>query len=66
MERDNDNQIIIKDNWLCKLEEVVIEGLEVEIIIKIKKARGKDKEVVRIVEEMKKAKIKQFREKNSG
>jgi len=66
MERDNDNQIIIKDNWLCKLEEVVIEGLEVEIIIKIKKARSKDKEVVRIVEEMKKAKIKQFREKNSG
>ena len=38
MERDNDNQIIIKDNWLCKLEEVVIEGLEVEIIEKIKKS----------------------------
>ena len=58
MERDNDNQIIIKDNWLCKLEEVVIEGPEVEIIIKIKKARSKDEEVVRIVEEMKRAKVK--------
>jgi len=57
-EKDNDNQIIIKDNWLCKLEEVVIEELEIEIIEKIKKARGKDKEVVRIVEEMKKAKVK--------
>ena len=58
MERDNDNQIIIKDNWLCKLEEVVIEGPEVEIIIKIKKARSKDEEVVRIVEEIKRAKVK--------
>ena len=62
MERDNDNQIIIKDNWLCKLEEVVIEGLEVEIIEKIKKARSKDEEVVRIVEEMKKAKVKAIQE----
>ncbi len=49
---------ITKDNWLCKLEEVVIEGPEVEIIKKIKKARSKDEEVVRIVEEMKKAKVK--------
>jgi len=57
-EKDNDNQIIIKDNWLCKLEEVVIEELEIEIIEKTKKARGKDKEVVRIVEEMKKVKVK--------
>ena len=57
-EKDNDNQIIIKDNWLHKLEEVVIEGPEVEIIEKIKKARGKDEEVVRIVEEIKKAKVK--------
>ena len=58
IDKDNENQIIIKDNWLCKLEEVIIEGLEVEIIEKIKKARGKDKEVVRIVEEIKKAKVK--------
>ena len=58
MERDNDNQIIIKDNWLCKLEEVVIEGPEVEIIIKRKKASSKDEEVVRIVEDMKRAKVK--------
>ena len=57
-EKDNDNQIIIKDNWFCKLEEVVIEGPEVEVIEKIKKARGKDEEVVRIVEKMKKAGVK--------
>jgi len=58
MKKDNNNQIIIKDNWLCKLEEAVIEGPEVDIIERIKKARGKDEEIVRIVEEMKKAKIK--------
>jgi len=63
MERDNDNQIIIKDNWLCKLEEVVIEGFEIkDIIEKIKKASGKDEEVVKIVEEMKKAKVKAIQE----
>ena len=49
---------MIKDCWLYSLYEVVIEGPEVEIIKKIKKARGKNKEVVRVVEEMKKAEIK--------
>ena len=43
---------------MCKLEEVVIEGSKVEIIEKIKKARDKDKEVVRIVEEIKKVEVK--------
>jgi len=56
--KDNKNQIIIKDNWLCKLEEVIIEEPEVDIIEKIKKARGKNKEVVRIVKEMKKVGVK--------
>ena len=58
VDKDNENQIIIKDNWLCRLEEVIIEESEVEIIEKIKKTRGKDEEVVRIVEEIKKAGVK--------
>ena len=53
VDRDNKNQIFIKDNWICSIQEVVIEGPEVDILEKIKKARSKDKEVVRIVEEMK-------------
>ena len=57
-DKDNENQIIIKDNWLRKLEEVIIEGPEVDIIEKIKKARDKNEEVVRIVEEMKKVEVK--------
>jgi len=38
MDKDNENQAIIKDNWLCKLEKVIIEGVEVEIVEKIKKS----------------------------
>ena len=51
-ENNNSNQTLIKDHWICNLLEVVIEGLEVDIIEKIKIARGKDKEIVRIVKEM--------------
>jgi len=61
VEKDNDNQVFIKDNWICSLEEVVIEGPEIDIVEKIKKARSKDEEVVRIVEKMKKAKVKELR-----
>ena len=58
VENDNDNQVFIKDNWIHSLEEVVIEGLEVDIVEKIKKARSKDEEIIKVVEEMKKAKVK--------
>ena len=61
IEKDNDNQIFIKDCWLHSLHKVVIEEPEVNILEKIKKARSKDKEVVKVVEEMKKAEIKTVR-----
>ena len=38
VEKDNDNQVFIKDCWLCSLQEVVIEGPEVDIVEKIKKS----------------------------
>ena len=60
VENDNNNQVFIKDNWICRLKEVVIERPKVEIIEKIKKARSKDKDIVRVVEEMKKAKVKKL------
>jgi len=41
--------------------EVVVEGPEVDILEKIKKARSKDEDVVRVVEEMKKAGVKELR-----
>ena len=58
VDKDNENQVIIKDNWLCRLKEVIIEGPEVDIVEKIKKARGKDEKVIRIVENMKKTGVK--------
>jgi len=60
IEKDNDNQVLIKGSWICKLGEVVIERLEEEIVAKIKEARSKNKEVVRIVEEIKKVKVKEL------
>ena len=58
IEKDNENQVFIKDCWLHSLQEVVVKGLEGDIVEKIKKARSKNKEVVRVVEKMKKAGIK--------
>jgi len=62
VEKNNKDQVLIKDSWIHNLQEVVIEGPEVELLEKIKKARSKDEDVVRIVEEMKKAKVKKLRE----
>ena len=58
VEKDNDNQVFIKDNWIRNLQKVVIEGPKVDILEKIKKVRSKNKEVVRVVEEMKKVRVK--------
>jgi len=41
--------------------EVVVEGPEVDLLEKIKKARSKDEDVVRVVEEMKKVGVKELR-----
>ena len=62
IEKNNKNQVFIENCQLCSLHKVVIKGLEVEIIEKIKKARGKNKKVVRVVEEIKKAEVKVVRE----
>ena len=44
IEKDNKNQIFIKDNWIRSLQEVVIKEPEVDILEKIKKAKSKDEE----------------------
>ena len=59
VEKDDENQVFIKDNWIRSIKE---EGLEVEIIKKIKKARSKDKDIVRVVEEIKKMRVKKLQE----
>ena len=47
VEKDNENQVFIKDNWIHNLQDVVIEGPEVELLEKIKKARSKNEDVVK-------------------
>jgi len=61
VDKDNSNQVFIKDNWIHNMYEVVVEGSEVDILEKIKKARSKNEDVVRVVEEMKKAGVKELR-----
>jgi len=60
-DRDNENQVFIKDHWICNMYKVVVEGPEVELVEKIRKARSKDEDVVRIVEKMKKVGVKELR-----
>ena len=61
VENDNSNQVFIKDNWIHTIQEVVIEGPEVDILEKIKKAKSKDEDIVSVVEEeMKRAKVKEL------
>ena len=62
IDKNNDNQVFIKDNWIRNIYEVVVEGPEVDILEKIKKARNKDKDIVRVVEEMKKVGVKELGE----
>ena len=64
VKRDNENQIILKKEWLeVRAMEQLVKGLEEEIVKKIKEVRDKDKEVIKVVEEMKKAGVKTLRDK---
>jgi len=56
VEKDNENQVMLKKEWLeVRVLEQLIEGPEEGIVKKIKKARDKDEEVIKVVEEMEKA-----------
>ena len=32
VDKNNKNQVVVKDSWVCKLEEVIIKGPEVEVV----------------------------------
>ena len=61
VDKDNENQVFIKDNWIHSMYKVVVERPEVDLLEKIKKARSKDEDVVRVVEKMKKAEVRKLR-----
>ena len=59
--KDNNNQIFIKDNWIRSIYEVIVKGPEIDLLEKIKKTRSKDKNVIRVVEKIKKTGVKKLR-----
>ena len=64
VERDNKNQVMLKEEWLeIRAMEQLVEGPEKEIVKRIKEARNKYEEVIKVVEEMKKAGVKTLRDK---
>jgi len=62
IERDNENQVMVKREWLeirvMDKKQWLIEGVEEDIIEKNKKLEAKDDEVIKVAEEMKKAGVK--------
>ena len=48
VENNNENQKLIKEKQIQEIIEVVVEGLEAELVEKIKRARGKNKKVVKV------------------
>ena len=62
VERDNENQIMLKKEWLeIRAMQQLVERPEREIIKRIKKARDKDEEVIKAVEKIKKVGVKVLR-----
>ena len=62
---DNEDRMLLKPEWLEARRiwraEVIVEG--VDILKKIKKSEAKDDEVIKAVEEIKKAGVKMLRDK---
>ena len=62
VERDNENQVMLKKEWLeIRAMKQLVKGLGEEIVKKIKEARDKDEEVIKVVKEMKKVEVKMLR-----
>jgi len=55
VERDNENEMLVKPEWLevrrTETVEIVVKG--VDLLEKVKQSKVKDDEVVKVVEEMK-------------
>ena len=62
VEKDNEDRTLVKAEWLRKAgtEEVLIEG--VDLLKKVKESKAKEDEVVKAVEEMKRAGVKMLRD----
>jgi len=64
VERDNENKTLVKPKWLevrrTEIVETMVEG--VDLLEKVKQSKVKDDEVVKAVEEIKRAGVKMLRD----
>jgi len=64
VERDNENKTLVKPKWLevrrTEIVETMVEG--VDLLEKVKQSKVKDDEVVKAVEEVKRAGVKMLRD----
>ena len=64
MEKDNENKILVKAEWLevrrIEVIEIIVEG--VDLLEKVRWSKVKDNEIVKAVEEMKQAGVKMQRD----
>jgi len=64
VEKDNEEQTLVKKEWIearrIRVAEVIIEG--VDLLDKVRKCKAKDDQVVKAVEEMKRAGVKMLRD----
>ena len=62
--KDNENEMLVKLEWLevrrTEVVEIIVD--EVDLLEKVRKSKVKDDEVVKAVEEMKKARVKMLRD----
>ena len=64
VEKDNENQVMLKEEWLeVRVIEQLIEEPEEKIVKRIKETRDKNEKVIKTVEEMKKVEVKMLRNK---
>jgi len=65
VERDNKDEVLVKTEWLkirrMEAVEIIVDG--VDLLEEIRKSKVKDDEVVKAVEEMKRARVKMLRDK---
>ena len=65
MEKDNEDETLVKLEWLevkkAEVVEIIVD--EVDLLEEVRKSKVKDDEVVKAVEEMKQAEVKMLRDK---
>ena len=64
MEKDNEDETLVKPEWLevrkTEAIEIIVDG--VDLLEEVRKSKVKDDKVVKAVEEMKQARVKMLRD----